>query len=139
MRFLIRQMRRDETDPEAVIGLGIIPLFVLVCVVLMNCFPGLLPRCRFHDALGIPCPGCGSLKCAEFLAHGRVPEAFLAQPLSCVAAFAGAAYLLYSAVVVPFKLPRLRLIAGAKEWKAIAVAAIAAGLANWAYLLLLGD
>ena len=139
VRVRFRPLRKDETDWETVVGLGIVPLFLLVCAAIVAWFPGLLPRCRFHDWLGIPCPGCGSLRCAELLFHGRIIEALLAQPLACIAVFTGAAYSAFSVMAVICHWPRPRLHATAREGKMIGGVAIAAGLANWAYLLISGD
>lgn len=33
------------------------------------------PRCGFHTATGLLCPGCGGTRAAHALLHGRVPEA----------------------------------------------------------------
>lgn len=33
------------------------------------------PRCTFHEATGLLCPGCGSLRAVHALLHGRILEA----------------------------------------------------------------
>jgi len=33
------------------------------------------PRCTFHQTTGLLCPGCGSLRAAHALLHGRLMEA----------------------------------------------------------------
>lgn len=56
--------------------------------------PRFLPRCLFHDATGLHCPGCGNTRAAHALLHGDVLEAFrqnaytlLALPFLAVAAW----------------------------------------------------
>lgn len=139
MKIEVRTPGKNDTDWEAVAGVGVIPLFFAVCAVLVKWLPGFLPRCRFHDLTGIPCPGCGSLRCAEALLRGRPADAFFAQPLMFAAVASGAAYSLYSAAVFLFRLPRLRPVASRREWKALAAATAAAVLANWTYLIIAGD
>lgn len=39
------------------------------------------PPCPFHWLTGLHCPGCGSLRAAHSLLHGRVVEAFRMNPL----------------------------------------------------------
>lgn len=42
---------------------------------------GFYPRCVLHDWTGILCPGCGTLRAAHHLLHGRVGEAFASNAL----------------------------------------------------------
>ena len=37
--------------------------------------------CWFQSVLGVPCPGCGSLRAAQFLVQGRVGDAHASHPL----------------------------------------------------------
>jgi hypothetical protein len=37
---------------------------------------GPYPTCTFHRLTGLLCPGCGGLRAAHALLHGRVQEAF---------------------------------------------------------------
>ena len=37
---------------------------------------GLFPRCMFHDATELYCPGCGGTRAAHALANFRIGEAF---------------------------------------------------------------
>jgi hypothetical protein len=54
------------------------------------------PRCLFHVATGLACPGCGSLRAAHSLLHGDVANAFLFNPLPFVLLpVAGLAWLVY--------------------------------------------
>jgi hypothetical protein len=46
---------------------------------------GFYPRCLFKEWTGWQCPGCGGLRAAHLLLHGRVREAFAMNPflLAC--------------------------------------------------------
>jgi hypothetical protein len=51
---------------------------------LFRCDPGtsvLFPPCPFHSLTGLHCPGCGSLRAAHSLLHGRILEALDSNPL----------------------------------------------------------
>jgi hypothetical protein len=44
------------------------------------------PRCLFHVATGLDCPGCGGLRATHQLLHGNIRAAFQFNPLlTCVA------------------------------------------------------
>ena len=41
---------------------------------------GFYPPCLFKTLLGVPCPGCGSLRAAHQLLHGNFQEAWALNP-----------------------------------------------------------
>jgi hypothetical protein len=43
-----------------------------------------LPACPFRTLTGVPCPGCGTTRLAEAVAHGRVGDALGADPIGVV-------------------------------------------------------
>ncbi len=45
------------------------------------------PRCVFHEATGLHCPGCGALRASYFLLHGNFLAALSANALAVI--FAG--------------------------------------------------
>ena|SRR5687768_15786548 len=54
------------------------------------------PRCMFHVATGLACPGCGSLRAAHSLLHGDFAAAFRFNPLLFVLLpLAGLAWAVY--------------------------------------------
>jgi hypothetical protein len=67
----------------------------LLAAVALFCFDPTLyhfyPRCIFHSATGLMCPGCGSLRALHELLHGRVAAAFRFNPLlmACLPLLAG--------------------------------------------------
>ena len=42
--------------------------------------------CWFQSVLGVPCPGCGSMRAAEMLLQGRFAEAHVSHPLILLSA-----------------------------------------------------
>ena len=66
------------------------------------------PLCPLHAVTGIPCPGCGMTRAARSLMQGNFRDAALFNPLFMTLLAGVAAYLVYAAVVVTLRLPRLR-------------------------------
>ncbi|MCD6287838.1 MAG: DUF2752 domain-containing protein, partial [Candidatus Hydrogenedentes bacterium] len=98
-----------------------------------------LPVCQFHALTGIPCPGCGDTRAAVLLSHGHLIESFFMNPMVALSAVLGGLFAIYSAIVLVFKLPRLRVRFTSKReslvlWTILAVAA----LSDWIYLIVVG-
>ena len=55
---------------SAVLLAGVVVLFTLD-----PALHGFYPRCLFHAATGLHCPGCGALRGAHLLLHGHLTEA----------------------------------------------------------------
>ena len=43
------------------------------------------PFCLFHRLTGIPCCGCGGLRAANLLLHGKLAQAVIMNPLAVIA------------------------------------------------------
>ena len=103
---------------------------------LLPYFPWRLPVCGWRMLTGLPCPLCGSTRCAIAWSHGRVAEAFALNPL---AAIAGLALLLWLALkLCDWCCSRQwseRIWQGAqrKPWPSVL---LVAALVNWIYLML---
>lgn len=124
-------------DPELIWGSLLILAAVLGDAWLSLGLP--TPLCPLHAFCKIPCPTCGSTRAADALLHGDVKTAFIHNPLMAAALLAAAVYLLYAAVVIIGRLPRLRIEAlSPTETRAIRVLAILLIAANWLYLILRG-
>jgi hypothetical protein len=54
----------------------------LLAVALVDPATGWTPPCPSRAALGLPCPGCGTLRGLHELAHGRVAAALRLNPLT---------------------------------------------------------
>jgi len=94
------------------------------------------PICLFHKITGLPCVTCGGTRCMRGLINGDFAAAFLWNPLIFLVAIGCVVFALYAAVVVIFRLPRLRLVEISKRQAWL----IRGGLifllaANWAYLI----
>lgn len=83
------------------------------------------PRCTLVRVTGLYCPGCGSLRAAHALAHGRVHEAAAWNPLLMVLSPLLAAWMALHAVRVATgkELPAPRIA----TWLAVALATLVIG------------
>lgn len=129
-----RRLAAGELDHEAIwLGVGAAG----AVLVALGARVGLrFPRCTFHLATGYPCPGCGSTRAMLQLSHGHVLDALTFNPLTTVAAFAGAAWALYAATVLLFRQPRLRLgEMSPRAARGVRIGVFAAILANWGWVI----
>lgn len=94
------------------------------------------PSCPFAHLTGLPCPTCGGTRAVRALLAGNFRAAFRWNPLVVTAFSALGAMNVYAAVVVIFRLPRVRFGPFPKKlgnvfrilgWTAI--------LLNWGYLV----
>jgi hypothetical protein len=136
MKLVLRKPRDGETDCEFLFGFLFLPLsgaFSLL-ILHLSCAPVI---CMFHRLTGIPCPACGSFRCAEQLMAGHIGESFRLQPLVTLVVFVCVAFALYSWVIVILRLPRLRMegVTRRQKW-AVFFSAVALMVANWIYLLI---
>ena len=63
----------------------IAPIVVIAALIILYFFPvdryWFYPRCFFHQATGLDCPGCGGLRSVQCLLHGDFAAAFRFNPL----------------------------------------------------------
>ena len=139
MKLALRNLQKGETDFEFIFGILFIPILLTVSLVIVGASSHLSIFCVFHRLTGIPCPACGSFRCAEQFVAGRVREAWLTQPLITILLCLALVYAAYSWMVVLLKLPRLRVagISRGQRWLLVFLA-LAAVLVNWAYIALRG-
>ena len=94
------------------------------------------PGCLFRRLTGMPCPTCGATRCAMALAHGDLLGAMRHNPLMFVCYGLTVVVNVYAAVVLLFRLPRLRLPSlPAKVKRALSVLVVLGLGANWIYLI----
>lgn len=94
-----------------------------------------LPTCHFHNITGIACLTCGATRSLLQLVAGNFREAFLFNPLIFAVLSFAIIYNVYAAIVLVFRLPRLRIIhISAPVTKYMRFAIISALLMNWAYV-----
>jgi len=91
-------------------------------------------ECPFRALTGLPCASCGMTHAFVLLARGEVGPALAASPLGAVLAAGAWSFALADAVRVLLGAGWPRVGQGAA--RGMAVAALAAAGANWAYLLL---
>lgn len=139
MKLVLRRSRDLGNDYEFLFGFLFIPLFAGISLLILHLSSRIPVFCVFHRFTGLSCPACGSFRCAEQLVAGHVREAWLTQPLVTILVCMTLLYAAYSWVVVFFKLPRLRVegTRRGQRWLLVCLA-VAAILANWAYIALRG-
>jgi hypothetical protein len=94
------------------------------------------PHCWVRHTFGVPCPTCGSTRCALALAHGDVRSALLLNPMMFAIYFAVGCCDLYAVGALWFGVPRLRLASLPTKVKQIfGLLIIIVATGNWIYLL----
>ena len=129
-----RPLAPRETDIELL-------LLAVSVTVAAGCFFWLAfglpwPKCWFRQMTGIPCPTCGATRSILSLVRGNIRGAISHNPLAFICYFATLFLDLYSAFVLLFRLPRLR-VAGlpAEVKKRLFVFVCVAVASNWIYLV----
>lgn len=106
MKLTWRRLRPGELDHE------LLWLSVSVAAALIAWFwlsRGIpTPKCVWHEITGVACPGCGATRATRFLLQGAWTDAIRMNPLFVAVACFGVLFDLYAAVVLIFRLPRLR-------------------------------
>ncbi len=110
MTLVRRVLAREEIDYDRWWLLVAAALVALV-VVTGGSPAGEFAMCPFKSATGAPCPGCGSLRTLDALAHGDLLRAVRMNPLTALALAAAAAWLGQAALAMVLARPRWRL-----EW-----------------------
>ncbi len=95
-----------------------------------------LPGCPFHAITGLPCPTCGMTRALRSSFHRDWQTAAGFNPLAFLSYAGVVVYDVYAAIVLAFRLPRLRWdkISPRAGWM-VRCGAIAAILGNWAWLI----
>lgn len=94
------------------------------------------PVCVFHEMTGIACPGCGATRSVRHAFNGDLTKAFLMNPMIFITGAFFAIYDIYAAIVLAFRLPRLRFEKMPRWLSAAARFGIPALiLINWGWLV----
>lgn len=132
--MLWRRLRKDEFDHELVwlavtVGAALLGIFWLSS-------GWVTPRCLWHELTGIPCIACGGTRCVRHLVQGDWLSAFRMNPLVFIALGSVVLYDLYAAIVLAFRLPRLRF-GPWPSWAGWTVRGviIVGMIVNWAWLI----
>lgn len=138
MTIVWRRLAVREIDHEqlwlAVAGAGLFCLtLTTVGVVDIQ-----LPRCLFKLMTGLPCPTCGLTRAVMAMARFDVGAAFVLNPLAVAATAVGVMYLIYAAVVLAGRLPRLRPRLAPRDLRTARILVLTALSANWLYLVVAG-
>lgn len=134
MRRFCRPLAPNEMDFEGWFLFGSAALAVGCLTWLAWGLPW--PRCWVRHLLGVPCPTCGSTRCALAFAHGNLWHAIALNPLMFCVYAATIGYDCYASVVLLFRLPRVRFESppGAIK-RGLGIIVVVAIALNWLYLL----
>jgi len=129
-----RPLAPQETDFE-LLFLGVSVTIAACCFFWLAC--GLpWPKCWFRHLTGLPCPTCGATRSLMMLVQGHLDGAIARNPLLFFGYLGTLVFGLYCALVLLFRLPRLRLAGLPTKIKyRLCVLIVAAAAMNWIYLL----
>jgi hypothetical protein len=135
--FTWRRLNPLEVDHEALWLLVGSASICLLGVALAT--PGIqLPLCGFKTITGLPCPTCGVTRTVIALSRGDLSRGLFMNPLAALACGAGLLYLLYAAIVLALRLPRLRPTITATGARRLRIAVCAVLAINWVWLIATG-
>ena len=127
-------MRPGELDHELIWLLVSLGAALVTWFWLASGLP--LPHCTWRALTGFACPSCGATRCVRWLCAGDFLAALLINPLVFLSLIGIAFYDVYAAIVLIFRLPRLRfapLSARSANWIRFGAAAVV--LLNWGWLI----
>ena len=134
MRVEWRRLRAGELDHELVWLVVTVSAALAGSAWLALHLPW--PICTFRALTGLPCVTCGATHASLSFLHGNLWAAFHFNPLVFVGICAVILFDLYALVVLSTGARRLRLsFPKARTRRVVLAAVVAAGLANWIYLL----
>ncbi len=137
MRFELEELQPKAVNHELI--WGSIGLFVALCsrFVPFDRIP--LPPCLFHKITGIPCPTCGFTRTFRLIARLRLLDGFLMNPVAALIFAFMVVFVVYAAVVLAFRKPRIRLhLNGRRELNIVRVLVAVVVISNWIYLIAMG-
>jgi hypothetical protein len=71
----MRRSAHDLMKSRYLCGMSLLSLITVTFAVRSNHLIGVVPGCPVKALIGIDCPACGSVRCVEALANGRVGTA----------------------------------------------------------------
>src|SRR5687767_529279 len=132
-----RRLRAGELDHELIWLLVSLGAALLTGFWLAFDLP--IPRCTWRALTGLACPSCGATRCVRWLCGGDFLAALQINPLLFFAIVGMVIYDLYAALVLVFRLPRLRFEAvSSRVGNLIRFGAAAVLLLNWGWLIVRG-
>lgn len=132
-----RRLRAGELDHELIWLLVSLGMLLVTWFWLASHLP--LPRCTWRALTGFACPSCGGTRCLRWLCAGDFFAALLINPLLFFSFIGIAFYDAYAAIVLIFRLPRLRLDKlSSRTANLFRCGAAAVLLLNWGWLIVRG-
>jgi len=136
LRFSLYPRQHPTADIEIAFTLVGVAAFAALFFLPLDSLAALMPDCRFHDLTGWPCATCGITRGVVALGSGDWRAALRCNPLLVAALLAFLGYAVVAAVLWAFRLPRPRVALASRGGRlAAGIAAVAAVLLNWAFLV----
>ncbi|NOZ24286.1 MAG: DUF2752 domain-containing protein [Planctomycetes bacterium] len=134
--MVIRLRPKTETDFDHELVWGTIGLLVLLVARFVPTHLLPLRPCPFLHITGIPCPTCGMTRCFLAMSRQDVLAAWRFSPLGAVLYVLTVCYVVYAAIVLIGRLPRIRIrFRSIWELRALVAVIAAIAIANWIHLI----
>ncbi|RMG47265.1 MAG: DUF2752 domain-containing protein [Acidobacteria bacterium] len=139
VRFRLLPAEHPTSDLEPVIAVVGLLAILGMWTLPLDLLAGFAGVCRFHAWTGWPCPTCGITRGLLAVAHGDPFRALRMNPLLIGGILATGAYAPVALALWIFRAPRPRiaLLTPSARWGTLFLA-VAAVLANWAFLVIDG-
>lgn len=113
--------------------LGVIALITIARY--RDSLPFVPTECRFREATGIPCAGCGGSRSLDALAHGNLGRALFYHPAAVLGVAASIGWFLHGALRFIRRERSHRQEIQDRRMKQVLLITIGLALLNWIYLL----
>jgi hypothetical protein len=138
MEIVWRRLAPQEIDHEQVWVAVAATGLTLLALTSTHVLEIQLPLCPFKIITGLPCPTCGLTRAVMAMTRLDFAAAFAFNPLGVAAAIGVGLYLVYAAIVLMARLPRLRPRLTRRDMEVGRIAVLVLLAANWAWLIAAG-
>jgi hypothetical protein len=130
----LRRPRASGLDLEMMLLSILTTLGSLACAWLWLGLP--TPVCTFRAITGVPCLTCGGTRTLNSLLHGNYEAALAWNPLVFLAVVGAGLFMIYAALVICFRWPRIRIaFHSSREVQAARLLLAVTAAANWIYVI----
>jgi hypothetical protein len=137
MRIRFERQRAGELDHE-ILWASVSAASLAGAMIWLRLVGPLPLVCPFHWLTGVPCLTCGSTRALAALAAGDLAASLRFNPAVLPGCLASALYVLYAAVVVGFRLPRVRWTLAPRDVRLARWGIVTAAALLWCFLVIEG-